>query len=398
MIPASNITQAYNLFQEHLGQPYDYGGELTANPASETDCSGLAGNILEALTEGTATTYGHPVSTESWPFDYSTLTPAAPGTVGPFGTIAIASPADAPADAVAIVAIHHGGGGASSHMNICVNVPGIGWYLMEDNGSAGVCHEVPPAISQTDSYWTDFWYLGGPVSVTTNGVDYAGGVINGADIIAAGFSFACRYLAPGGDSMPAKQLTPGEAQELQAAGVGIVSNWESTGTDALDGYTAGVLDAQSANAQHLYCGGPPDRPIYFSLDWDEAPTDDPAVDDTFRASQALSASRERARTARTGFCRGCSTPVSSPGAGRPRHGRATRRDSGLTTPMATAPTSTLAVRYCSATTLATPPSTASNATRTKPSRLTSANGTTGRGQPLHGTIRRTASRPVLESR
>lgn len=278
IVPQANIDLAIANFKARLGQPYEYGGDWSPNPADETDCSGLVGETLEALTEGLKMPWGHPVSTESWPYDYATNTPAPPGTVGPFGTVAVASPADFPANAIATVAIHHGGGGADSHMNVSV----IGYGLMEDNGDAGVCHDVPPAIAQTDSYWTDWWYLPGEVGNVTQGLDYAGGVIAGADIIAAGYSFACRYLAPGGASLPAKQLQPSEAANLTASGVGIVSNWESTGIDAEQGFSAGVGDAQAAQAQHALCGAPDDRPIYFSLDWDEDPSQDAVVDAYFQ--------------------------------------------------------------------------------------------------------------------
>ena len=277
MIPQSNIDLALANFKARLGQPYWYGGSWSPTDTSaDTDCSGLVGDTLEALVSGPAMQWGHPVSTESWPYDYTTNTAAAPGTVGPFGTIAIASVADAPADAIAIVAIHHGGGGVDSHTNISVQ-----GYLMEDNGQDGVCDAATGAESQADSYWTDWWYLAGPVGVTTNGVDYAGGIIAAADLLAAGYTFACRYLAPGGSDLPAKQLQPAEAAQLTGGGVGIVSNWESTGIDAEQGYAAGVADAQAADAQHLACGGPADRPIFFSLDWDEDPTQDAEVDAYF---------------------------------------------------------------------------------------------------------------------
>lgn len=276
MIPQSNIDLALSNFAARLGQPYDFGGDWSPNPADETDCSGLVGETCEALVHGSAMLWGHPVSTESWPYDYSTNTPAAPGTVGPYGTIAVASPADFPAGAIATIAIHHGGGGVDSHTNIAIQ-----GYLMEDSGDHGVCNAATGAIAQTDTYWTDWWYLAGTVGTISRGVDYAGGMIAGADIVAAGFTFACRYLAPGGDSMPAKQLTPDESTQLQGAGVGIVSNWESTGVDALDGYSAGVADAQAAQAQHLACGGPAGRPIFFSLDWDESESQDATVDAYF---------------------------------------------------------------------------------------------------------------------
>jgi hypothetical protein len=103
------------------------------------------------------------------------------------------------------------------------------------------------------------------------GLDYAGGRPGGAAIAAAGFGFACRYLTPGGPGLPGKLLTPDEAADLRAHGVMIVGNFESTADTMLGGAAQGTADAQQAQAQHAACGGPPDRPIYFSADWDVQP-------------------------------------------------------------------------------------------------------------------------------
>lgn len=100
------------------------------------------------------------------------------------------------------------------------------------------------------------------------GVDYAGGRPGGTALKAQGYDFACRYLSSGGPGLPGKLLLPSEAADLRAAGVDVVSNFESTATTMLGGAGQGAADAQQAQAQHSLCGGPPDRPIYFSADWD----------------------------------------------------------------------------------------------------------------------------------
>ena len=100
------------------------------------------------------------------------------------------------------------------------------------------------------------------------GVDYAGGRPGGAALKAQGYDFACRYLSSGGPDLPGKLLLPDEAADLRACGVDVVSNFESTATTMLGGAGQGAADAQQALAQHNLCGGPPDRPIYFSADWD----------------------------------------------------------------------------------------------------------------------------------
>jgi hypothetical protein len=265
------VELAKSIFQARLGQQYVYGGAWTDTLSDGTDCSGLVGSILEALTKGDGMSWGHPVSTESWnPI-------AGPGTVGPYGTVNVAGPQDVPSDAVAIVSIHHGGGGPYSHTNI--EVDGV---LMEDNGDCGVCTRGSGAVEPTNSYWNQWWYLPGPIGSDVRGIDYAGGRINGADIINAGYKFVCRYLSDGGASLPGKLLLPDEAAQLNAAGVAIVSNWETTADRMLGGFVAGVEDAKSADAQHRSCNGPADRPIYFSADWDATPEQQAQIDDYLR--------------------------------------------------------------------------------------------------------------------
>ena len=167
MIPQVNIDWANQIFNQRIGQGYVYGGSWDgANIYAGTDCSGCVGMILSALTRGPMV-WGHPVSTESWWYDYANNQPAPRGTVGPFGTVAIGSLAEVPDDAVAIVSIHHGGGGVDSHCQVNVQVaPGV-WRLMEDNGSYGVCDQTNGAIPQNAPYWTDYWVLRKDTDVDT---------------------------------------------------------------------------------------------------------------------------------------------------------------------------------------------------------------------------------------
>jgi Domain of unknown function (DUF1906) len=84
---------------------------------------------------------------------------------------------------------------------------------------------------------------------------------------AAGKQGVFRYLT--GTTTAAygsKNLTPREAQELQAAGLSVTSNFESSAGFMLSTYDAGAKAAAAAARQHAWCGGPDHRPIYFSLD------------------------------------------------------------------------------------------------------------------------------------
>jgi hypothetical protein len=119
------------------------------------------------------------------------------------------------------------------------------------------------------------------------GLDYAGGRPDPAAIRAAGYEFVVRYLSDGGPNLPGKLLTPDEADRLRAAGVEIVSNWETYADRMLEGWQAGVDDANAALAQVLRCGGQRDRPIYFSADWDAFESQQRAIDDYLRGAATV---------------------------------------------------------------------------------------------------------------
>jgi hypothetical protein len=110
--------------------------------------------------------WAHNVSTESWPYDYSSASPAVPGTVGPYGTISVGSDYTAiPADSVLTINIMHGGGGEDSHTNCILRGVGpfYGGTIMESNGDYGTCTNGNGGRDAADSLWTDHWYLPGPV-------------------------------------------------------------------------------------------------------------------------------------------------------------------------------------------------------------------------------------------
>lgn len=119
--------------------------------------------------------------------------------------------------------------------------------------------------------------------VVAQGVDYAFSHPSIASLVAGGKSFAVRYLYPFSQNPGTKNLTRGEADQLNAALThGVVSNYESYAERAAEGFAAGVADARAADAQHRACGGPPDRPIYFSVDFDPVASQYPGIGDYFR--------------------------------------------------------------------------------------------------------------------
>jgi hypothetical protein len=108
--------------------------------------------------------------------------------------------------------------------------------------------------------------------VTVIGFDYTERIAPAA-LKSAGCSVVFRYLSQPGWS---KNITRAEADELLAAGLPIVLNYETSGTFMLGGYSAGQSAARSARAQANALGAPTNTRIYYSADFnataDQIPT------------------------------------------------------------------------------------------------------------------------------
>jgi hypothetical protein len=113
--------------------------------------------------------------------------------------------------------------------------------------------------------------MGGGVT-TARGCDYAWDRPPIPALQAAGCAFAGRYLS--NDST--KNLDPAETRALLAAGISIVTVWESTAQAMLRGYPGGVSDAQEADRQARVCGMA-DAVIYFAADWDATVSQQPQI-------------------------------------------------------------------------------------------------------------------------
>lgn len=99
---------------------------------------------------------------------------------------------------------------------------------------------------------------------TQTGIDIAWARPTIAQIKGTGATWVARYFSPD----ITKNLTPSEVTSYTAAGLGIVTVWESTATRALQGFAAGVDDAKAARAQRASVGLPADMPIHFATDTD----------------------------------------------------------------------------------------------------------------------------------
>lgn len=106
------------------------------------------------------------------------------------------------------------------------------------------------------------------------GVDWVATGPSPAELVAAGKSFAMRYIARS-DYPP---LSVAEAAGLHAEGldVGIIGEWGSQ--RMLGGRTAGVIDGQKAAAALASLGAPAGVVVYACADWDVQPAQLPSVD------------------------------------------------------------------------------------------------------------------------
>jgi len=90
---------------------------------------------------------------------------------------------------------------------------------------------------------------------------------NVSSLKSLGATFISRYT-----SEQSWALTASEAKTLSSAGIDIVSNYEHYTTDYAGGFSQGVTNAKTGWAVHKRCGGPDNRPIYFSVDTDVDPS------------------------------------------------------------------------------------------------------------------------------
>lgn len=93
-----------------------------------------------------------------------------------------------------------------------------------------------------------------------------------------GYRFVCRYLVPASW----KALTRAEAETISAAGLRIVSVFETKADRALGGYASGTADGKTALSVAKAVGQPEGSAIYFAVDFDASASQMPKVIDYIR--------------------------------------------------------------------------------------------------------------------
>ena len=116
------------------------------------------------------------------------------------------------------------------------------------------------------------------------GIDYASYRPNLDEVKASGYVFVARYLCA---LVGTKIITKAEADDIKAHGLGLVLVYEQYKRRPLEGRIAGSQDAIVALAQSIAAGFPSNRPIYFAVDFDARPADQPAIDEYLRGAAEI---------------------------------------------------------------------------------------------------------------
>ena len=114
------------------------------------------------------------------------------------------------------------------------------------------------------------------VPATPKLIDFAMRQVPAEQIRAAGYAGVINYvsLSRPGSAMGAKPITRPYAEQLTAAGLMIVSNYQygkpggTAPSDFRRGFEGGVADARTAWKLHTAAGGAQSAPIFFSVDED----------------------------------------------------------------------------------------------------------------------------------
>lgn len=120
--------------------------------------------------------------------------------------------------------------------------------------------------------------------MATKGIDCAVPLTSAkaAAMAAAGMRFVARYLVP--ERYAWKRLTRMEATAITAAGMKVVSVFETTTNRPAGGASAGLVDGEEAYREAKAIGQPTGSTIYFAVDYDAQAKDYAAIEAYLRAA------------------------------------------------------------------------------------------------------------------
>lgn len=107
-----------------------------------------------------------------------------------------------------------------------------------------------------------------------------------------GYEFAGRYLVPEVGTLRWKALTKAEAETLNAAGLKLLTVWETTADRARGGAAAGASDGASALRCARKIAMPVSGIIYFAVDFGAQESDMDAIEAYLRAAREKTAEYE----------------------------------------------------------------------------------------------------------
>lgn len=118
-------------------------------------------------------------------------------------------------------------------------------------------------------------------NIIKKGIDFASARPDLDEVKSKGYVFVARYVCA---VVGTKVITKVEADDLRAHGLGLVLVYEQYERRPLEGRSAGHADALVALAQGRAAGFPEDRPVYFAVDFDARPVNQPAIDEYLRGA------------------------------------------------------------------------------------------------------------------
>ncbi|MEF2965652.1 DUF1906 domain-containing protein [Paenibacillus sp. M1] len=120
--------------------------------------------------------------------------------------------------------------------------------------------------------------------MTTKGIDCAAPITtaNAKKIAAAGYTFAARYLVP--QRLGWKRLNRAEAEAITAAGMKVISVFETSASRPAGGSAAGQVDGAEAFKEAKLIKQPVGSVIYFAVDYDAQAKDFDKIEDYLKAA------------------------------------------------------------------------------------------------------------------
>ncbi len=166
------------------------------------------------------------------------------------------------------VTLVDGGGVGTTFANMPISSQSSTQIVVNPNFGTGQDVWGVEVINPGSATSNEYYFATTPSGASSSnrfGVDYSSGRPSMSSLQSAGSNFVVRYVNYIGNP---KDITLSEAQSLFGAGQQIILVFESTANEMLNGYNAGVADAQEAANEAVKAGAPSNFFCYFAADFD----------------------------------------------------------------------------------------------------------------------------------